>query len=267
MSALYRSIPRLLVILALTASALVTAQASAGAALPGPTMVYPTAGQKISYGDSFYFRVNPVAGATGYLYGFFQNGVAVWENYAQERKLSGSEYAIVANGPAHNAIQPGNLQIWVRAYVNNNWTEATITNIALDPFYCITGPGGSCNGVGPVTRPSAMTWGGYLNWLDDLARGVQDGSTLLTCAAGAQGFDLGRSCLQLVFDKFAANPYLTASVDALLCFGGAAGAVPAAVVGCLGTGALGIRALIWAVHEAAKHDPNIARFLKSPMAF
>ena len=59
---------------------------------------------------------------------------------------------------------------------------------------------------------------------------------------------------------------VSAAVGAILCAAGAAGAVAAAITGCLGTGALGMRALVWAIREAAKNDASIARFLDSPIA-
>src|SRR5436190_17455819 len=97
------------------------------AAVPGPTMVSPSDGQTLNYNDDFSVHVEPVAGASGYLYGFFQNSTMVWENYANERHLSGTEYTIAVNTPAHAAIKPGALQIWARALVNGAWTDATIS--------------------------------------------------------------------------------------------------------------------------------------------
>jgi Peptidase A4 family len=101
------------------------------AATAGPTVISPSDGQTISYSDNFSIRVQPVEGASGYLYGFFQNSSAVWENYANEHSLSGTEYTILANTPAHAAIKAGALQIWVRALVNGAWTDATVLNVTL----------------------------------------------------------------------------------------------------------------------------------------
>jgi hypothetical protein len=135
------------------------------AALPGPSFVYPTDGQTLDYGKSFLFKVNPVNGASGYLYGFFQGGTAVWENYHDEHILSSTEYGIATDSPGHRAIHPGALQVWVRALVDGQWTDATIININIaddtapdgnsapngsngqPPFYCINGPNSTCNGV------------------------------------------------------------------------------------------------------------------------
>lgn len=95
----------------------------------GPTFVYPSNGETLPYSSSLVFEVRPIADATGYLWGFFQQGKAVWENYQNERVLSGTKYRIDPGTAAHNAIQPGALQVWVRALVNEKWTDATILDI------------------------------------------------------------------------------------------------------------------------------------------
>lgn len=77
------------------------------AAVPGPTVDSPSDGQTINYNGDLAVHVEPVEGASGYLYGFFQNSDMVWENYANERHLSGTDYNISVNTPGHAAIQPG----------------------------------------------------------------------------------------------------------------------------------------------------------------
>jgi hypothetical protein len=62
------------------------------AAVPGPTVISPSDGGMLDYGDDITVRVQPVSGASGYRYGFFQGGGMVWENYADERHLSGTEH-------------------------------------------------------------------------------------------------------------------------------------------------------------------------------
>lgn len=96
-----------------------------------PVFRYPFEGETLTYPGSWGFEVEPVPGATGYLWGFFQQGAMVWENYRDEQILSDSEYRIKPGGGAHNAIEPGPLQVWVRASVNGNWTEAAIRNVVL----------------------------------------------------------------------------------------------------------------------------------------
>ena len=77
-------------------------------------------------------KVNPVPRASGYLYGFFQNGTAVWENWHNEHKLSSNgEYGIWPGSGGHNKLKPGDVQVWVRAMVNGKWTDATIITIHL----------------------------------------------------------------------------------------------------------------------------------------
>jgi pimeloyl-ACP methyl ester carboxylesterase len=94
-----------------------------------PTVLSPTSGQMLDFGGTYTVEVSPVAGASGYLYGFFQDGSPVWENYANEHQLSGTEYSVPPSG--HAAFHPGPLDIWVRAYVNNQWTEASIVKVTL----------------------------------------------------------------------------------------------------------------------------------------
>lgn len=97
----------------------------------GPTFVYPQDGQTLDFGGAYMFKVNPVDQATGYLFGLFQNGTMVWENYRDEHQLSGTEYAVQPDSPGHSAFVRGPVQVWVRALVNNQWTNATIININL----------------------------------------------------------------------------------------------------------------------------------------
>lgn len=100
-------------------------------ARPGPAPVAPTSGQTLDRGGSLVFEVRPVDGATGYLWGFFQNGEPVWENYADEHVLSGTTYTMAPGSPAHQAIKPGALQVWVRGLVGGQWTDATIVDVLV----------------------------------------------------------------------------------------------------------------------------------------
>ena len=83
----------------------------AAAAVPGPVVTTPAFGQLVDYAGDLPVNVEPVSGASGYLYGFFENGAAVWENYANEGTLSGTDYTIRAGTPAHEAIKPGLVDI------------------------------------------------------------------------------------------------------------------------------------------------------------
>jgi lysophospholipase L1-like esterase len=111
----------------------VTRSSAASAELDGPSFVYPKNGQTLNYEGAYLFKVKPVPGASGYLWGFFQGGKMVWENYRYERKLSGTEYAIRPRTPAHKKFVKGKVAVWVRGLVNGKWTKATIITIYLRP--------------------------------------------------------------------------------------------------------------------------------------
>ena len=105
----------------------------AAAAPPGPVVTTPAFGQLVDYAGDLPVNVEPVSGASGYLYGFFENGTAVWENSRTISTLSGTDYTIKAGTPAHEAIKPGPVDIWVRALVNGQWTDATIIKVTFGP--------------------------------------------------------------------------------------------------------------------------------------
>ena len=102
-------------------------------ALSGPVFDYPVDGQDLDHEGSYLFRVLPMDEAQGFLWGFFQNGVMVWENYRDERILSGNEYSIHPGTVAHAQFVPGDVEVWVRALVNGEWTDATVITIPLVP--------------------------------------------------------------------------------------------------------------------------------------
>jgi uncharacterized delta-60 repeat protein len=98
---------------------------------PVPVFVYPVDGQTLDYEGSYLFKVKPIHSAEGFLWGFFQNGVMVWENFRDERVLSGTEYGIHPGTLAHSKFVPGPVEVWVRAWVNGGWTDATVITIHL----------------------------------------------------------------------------------------------------------------------------------------
>jgi len=102
-------------------------------ALSGPVFDYPVDGQDLDYEGAYLFRVLPMDEAQGFLWGFFQNGVMVWENYRDEGILSGNEYAIFTGTVAHAQFVPGDVEVWVRAWIDGDWTDATIITIHLVP--------------------------------------------------------------------------------------------------------------------------------------
>lgn len=113
---------------------------------PAPTMVYPQNRQILDLEGAYMFKVNPVPGASGYLFGFFQDGKMVFENYRDLHTLSSTEFAIWENMPAHNKFHAGNVDVYIRALVNGRWTDARVITITLRPRPVVT----------PTTRPSAV---------------------------------------------------------------------------------------------------------------
>jgi hypothetical protein len=96
-----------------------------------PSHVYPTKGQNLDYDGAYMLKVTAVSGASGYLFGFFQGGAMVWENYRDEGALSGTAYAIWPGTEAHSQFRIGAVDVWVRALVGGQWTEARIITIHL----------------------------------------------------------------------------------------------------------------------------------------
>jgi len=98
-----------------------------------PYFIYPVDGQILNYGNGhwYMFKVTSVPGASGYLWGFFQNGVMVWENYRDEGQLHGVRYDIGPSHPAYGILQPGAVTVMVRALVNGQWTNAAVITITL----------------------------------------------------------------------------------------------------------------------------------------
>ena len=111
-----------------------------------PSFIYPVDGQVLDYEGSYLFKVKPVPGAQGYLWGFFQNGEMVWENFRDEGVLSGDEYGIHPGTLANSRFVPGPVEVWVRASINGQWTDAAVITIHLqstgDPLDPTFGSGG-----------------------------------------------------------------------------------------------------------------------------
>jgi hypothetical protein len=97
-----------------------------------PVFVYPVNGQALDYDGDYLFKVQPMANAQGFLWGFFQNGELVWENQRDEGTWSGNEYGILAGSDAHSRFVPGSVEVWVRAWIDGKWTEATVITIYLE---------------------------------------------------------------------------------------------------------------------------------------
>jgi len=98
-----------------------------------PSFIYPVDGQTLDYEGAYLFKVTPVEGADGYLWGFFQENVMVWENFRDEGGLSGTEYGILEGSIGHGKFATGPVQVWVRASINGQWTDPTVITIYLKP--------------------------------------------------------------------------------------------------------------------------------------
>lgn len=103
--------------------------------MPGaPKMVYPVDGQTLDLEGAYMFKVKPVEGASGYLFGLFQNGNMVYENYRDGKYLSSNgEFALWENNPFHAKFHNGEVKVMIRAYVGNQWTDAREITIILRP--------------------------------------------------------------------------------------------------------------------------------------
>lgn len=116
-----------------------------------PDIIYPKDGQTLDLEGVYMFKVNPVKGASGYLFGLFQDDVMVYENYRDGKTLSSNgEFALWESNPGHAKFHAGDVRVMIRALVNNQWTDARTITIHLEP---------GCKGC-PVPvispRPSAM---------------------------------------------------------------------------------------------------------------
>lgn len=101
--------------------------------LPGaPEMIYPQNGQILDLEGAYMFKVKPVEGASGYLFGLFQDNTMVYENYRDTKTLSSNgEFALWESNPAHAKFHLGEVKVMIRALVNNQWTDAREITINL----------------------------------------------------------------------------------------------------------------------------------------
>jgi hypothetical protein len=167
------------------------------AATDGPRFVYPKNGQTLDYEGAYLFKVKPVPGASGYLWGFFQGGKMVWENYADERKLSGTRYSIQPGTSAHKRFAEGDVDVWVRGLVNEKWTDATIITIHLQPS--AAPPGQADTPPGQADKPPRQAAKPAVTYVDDYAQECRAGS-LTAGAASINGADYAHTILQWAGD-------------------------------------------------------------------
>lgn len=99
-----------------------------------PEMIYPQNNQILDLEGAYMFKVKAVHGASGYLFGLFQNNMMVYENYRDAGVLSANgEFALWDSNPAHNKFKTGEVKVMIRAMVNNQWTDAREITIHLKP--------------------------------------------------------------------------------------------------------------------------------------
>ncbi len=97
-----------------------------------PEMVYPQNNQTIDLEGAYMFKVSKVQGASGYLFGLFQDNVMVYENYRDTKTLSSNgEFALWQSDPAHAKFHAGPIKVMIRGYVRNNWTDAREITVNL----------------------------------------------------------------------------------------------------------------------------------------
>lgn len=127
-------------ILAVSNTITVSTPTPAPIPMPGaPEMVYPQNGQTLDLEGAYMFKVKPVAGASGYLFGLFQNNVMVYENYRDNKTLSSNgEFVLGTSNPFHAKFQAGKVDVMIRAMVNGRWSDARTINITLKPRVVIT---------------------------------------------------------------------------------------------------------------------------------
>jgi hypothetical protein len=55
----------------------------------------------------------------------------VWENYRDERSLSGTTYVIRAGSTAAGKLTAAPMDIWIRGQVQGQWTDATVVSVTV----------------------------------------------------------------------------------------------------------------------------------------
>src|SRR5947209_19966050 len=90
-------------------------QSTASSPVAGPAFVFPTNGTTYPAKGPYLFQVQPINGATGYLWSFVEGGMIVYQNLAWDGHLSPASYMVAVKSKAHRQIQPGDLHVWVRA--------------------------------------------------------------------------------------------------------------------------------------------------------
>lgn len=99
-----------------------------------PEMVYPQDNQTLDLEGAYMFKVKPRQGASGYLFGLFQDEIMIYENYRDAKTLSANgEFALWESNSAHSKFKTGPVKVMIRALIDNEWTDARTITIYLKP--------------------------------------------------------------------------------------------------------------------------------------
>ncbi len=69
-----------------------------------PVFSFPANGTSYPSNGPYLFQVQPVSGATGYLWSFVQNGMIVYQNLAWDGRLSPASFTVSVSSKAHHLI-------------------------------------------------------------------------------------------------------------------------------------------------------------------
>lgn len=99
-----------------------------------PEIMYPGDGHTLDLEGAYMFKVKLVAGASGYLFGLFQDGEMIYENWRNDKTLStDGELAVWESNPFHGKFHTGEVKVMVRAQINGQWSDARTITIYLRP--------------------------------------------------------------------------------------------------------------------------------------
>jgi hypothetical protein len=97
-------------------------------------MNYPGNQQTLDLDGQIMAKVNPVAGASGYLFSIWQNNTMIWENLRDEKVLSMTgETALINTSLQHSQLVAGPAILMVRYIWSGKWSDALSINLNLVP--------------------------------------------------------------------------------------------------------------------------------------
>lgn len=249
----------------------------ARAAEPGPSWVSPTSGQLLDLSHGLTLRVTPVSGQTytlpgsagPYLFGLNKvqpdgSKVPLYENWANERRLDGPTWTLYPGSAAHNVLaqQQGawTLELWVRAYMgtatSQYWSDVSAINVQVVPFFIIGNPPGS-GSIDPLN----ITYGDYLTYLEQFYGGLSNAVTAVKCGTPTPDpTKVALNCLSLMWQNLQPpllRDVLSLALSSVKCAIGAASTnLGVALGGCLGAGAVGMKLIVFVIHQALLNEPT-----------